>query len=78
MAAYFEETDLPGSANWIMQAQEEYTHGRNEIFMTTLFKRGARVILEAIEAPKTYKWDSPVDVFQNVFRKTWTKSNFIN
>jgi ferritin len=62
MAAYFEAESFPGFAKWMMvQSQEEYEHGMK--FYEYLNQVNARVVLEAIEKPKT-EWNSPLDVFE--------------
>ncbi|MBN2542632.1 ferritin [bacterium] len=64
MSAYFEDTGLKGFANWMkVQAQEEMMHAMK--FYDFINERGGRVILQDIEAPPG-KWDSPLDVFENV------------
>lgn len=76
MAAYFEDQDLPGAANWMqVQAQEEYNHGMK--FYDYLVTRGARVTLTEIEAPQT-EWESPVDVFTNVLEHEQKVTSLIN
>ncbi len=52
MAAYFESKNLPGCSNWMkMQAEEEMFHASK--FFDYLNDRGSRVILEAIDKPKS-------------------------
>ena len=52
MAAYFEDIDLAGFANWMrVQAAEELEHGMK--FYDYIIRRGASVTLTAIEAPQT-------------------------
>lgn len=64
MAAYFEDQDYPGFAQWMrVQAQEELDHAMK--FYDYLNTRGARVTLTAIEAPQT-EWDSIEAVFKHV------------
>lgn len=76
MAAYFEEEDLPGFANWmVVQSQEEYTHGMK--FYDYLISRGAKVELEAIDKPKI-EWDSPEDVFTNALEHEQFVTSLIN
>jgi len=76
MAAYFEDSDLGGFANWMrVQAQEELSHSMK--FYDYINQRGARVTLDAIEKPKS-KWNSPVDVFEQVFSHEKTVSGLIN
>ena len=63
MAAYFEDEDLAGFANWMrVQAEEELEHGMK--FYDYLIRRGASVTLTAIEGPQT-EWDSPLAAFKS-------------
>jgi len=65
MAAYFESTSLPGMAGWMRaQAEEEFGHAMK--FFGFINERGGRVVLDAIERPKT-EWNSPLDVFQDAY-----------
>ncbi|MGH8247712.1 MAG: ferritin [Gammaproteobacteria bacterium] len=62
MAAYFEERNLPGFAHWMrIQEAEEREHAMK--FYDHLVDRGGRVLLKAMEAPKT-EWKSPLEVFE--------------
>jgi len=62
MAAYFEDRDLPGFASWMtLQAGEEQEHAMK--FYEFLHDRGGRVLLKAIDAPKT-EWKTSLEVFQ--------------
>ena len=62
MAAYFEDKDLPGFANWMtLQASEEQEHAMK--FYEFLHDRGGRVLLKAIDAPKT-EWNTSLEAFQ--------------
>jgi ferritin len=64
MAAHFEDRNLPGFAIWMRkQADEEREHGMK--IYDHLLERGARVMLKAIEAPKT-DWASTREVFEEV------------
>ncbi|AMK15204.1 ferritin [Methanobrevibacter olleyae] len=64
MAAYFEDIDLSGFANWMrVQATEELDHGMK--FYDYIIRRGARVTLTTIDAPQT-EWDSPLSAFEHV------------
>ena len=55
MNAYFKSTGLEGFANWMFaQTQEEVTHAKK--FYDFINQRGARVILQQIEAPPI-EWD---------------------
>ncbi|MDH5461797.1 MAG: ferritin [Candidatus Bathyarchaeota archaeon] len=63
MAAWFEEQNLDGMAQWMKkQAKEEYEHAMK--FWDHVVDRGGRVILKTIEAPKI-EWDSPLEVWKD-------------
>jgi ferritin len=62
MAAYFEDADLPGFANWMrVQAQEEVSHAMK--LFDHVVSRGGRMTMTAIDGPET-EWKSPLAVFQ--------------
>jgi ferritin len=62
MAAYFEDANLPGFANWMrVQFEEEQFHGMR--FLNYLVERGGRVKLEAIEKPR-FEWNGVLEVFE--------------
>ena len=62
MAAYFEERNLPGFAHWMrIQEGEERAHALK--FYDHLVDRGGRVLLTALEAPRS-EWKSPLEVFE--------------
>ena len=64
MAAYFEDKNLPGFANWMrVQADEEREHAMK--FYDFILERGGRVQLKAIDAPKT-EWTSNLEVVEEV------------
>lgn len=64
MAAYFEDKNLSGFANWMrLQADEEREHAMK--FYDFILERGGRVQLKAIEAPKT-EWASNLEVVEEV------------
>ena len=64
MAAYFEDKNLPGFANWMrIQADEERGHAMK--FYDFILERGGRVLLKAIDAPKT-DWTSSLEVAEEV------------
>jgi ferritin len=64
MAAYFEDKNLPGFANWMrVQTGEEREHGMK--FYDFLVDRGGRVMLKAIAAPAT-EWKTSLEVFKEV------------
>ena len=66
MAAYYEDLNLPGFANWMrVQVQEENFHAMK--FFNYLIARGGRVVLDAIAVPPT-EWASPLDVFEYTYK----------
>lgn len=76
MAAYFEDQNLPGFANWMrVQFEEEQFHGLR--FYSFINERGGRVILDAIEKPET-NWESIIAVFDNVLAHEEHVTNLIN
>lgn len=65
MAAYFEDINLPGAANWMyIQAEEEREHAMK--LFQHLVDRGGRVHLKAIAAPET-EWASPLAAFEAAY-----------
>jgi ferritin len=63
MSAYFESVNLKGFAKWMqVQAHEEYAHGMK--FYGYLVDQGARVSLDAIEAPQS-EWANPLAAFEH-------------
>lgn len=76
MAAYFEDEDLAGFANWMrVQASEELDHGMK--FYDYIIRRGASVTLTAIEAPQT-EWDSSLAAFEHVLEHEKMVTGLIN
>lgn len=66
MAAWAEDEDLPGLANWMrVQAQEEISHGM--ILFNFVAERGGRVVLDKIDKPTT-NFKNLVDVFQQTLK----------
>jgi ferritin len=64
MAAYFEDRNLAGFANWMRkQADEEREHGMK--LFEHMLERGGRVLLKTIEAPRT-DWKSSLELFEEV------------
>jgi ferritin len=62
MSAYFEAENYPGFAHWMkMQFEEEMAHAFR--FYDYIHSRGARVILQAIDAPPA-EFDSPLTAFE--------------
>ncbi|GAB4491199.1 MAG: ferritin [Anaerolineales bacterium] len=65
MAAYFEDINLPGAANWMyIQAEEENEHAMK--LFQHLVDRGGRVHLKAIAAPES-EWAGPLAAFKAVY-----------
>ncbi len=65
MAAYFEANNWLGLAAWMkVQAREENAHAMK--FYAYVFERGGKVVLDAIDAPKT-EWKSPLAVFEDAY-----------
>ena len=76
MSAYLDATNLPGFAHWMRaQAQEETSHAMK--FYQYVNERGGRVTLGPIEAPPS-QWDSPLAVFEAVFRHEQKVTGLIN
>jgi ferritin len=64
MAAYFEDKNLSGFAHWMrVQESEEREHAMK--FYDYLLERGGKVMLKAIDAPKT-EWKSSLEVAEEV------------
>lgn len=76
MAAYFDEKNLKGFANWMrVQVQEEMAHGKR--MFDYLGERGGRVVLQAIEAPP-HEWNSILEVFETVYKHEQHVTALIN
>jgi len=76
MAAYFEEKNLNGFAQWFkIQSQEEYGHGMK--FYTFINQVGGKVNLKAVKAPKT-TWKSIMEVFKETLTHEKHISGLIN
>ncbi|MBE0680358.1 MAG: ferritin [Anaerolineales bacterium] len=64
MAAYFEDANLPGFGHWMrVQEAEEREHAMK--LYDFLLERGGKVMLKAIDAPKT-EWKSALEVAEEV------------
>jgi len=64
MSAYFEDKNLSGFAHWMrLQAGEERGHAMK--FYDFVLERGGRVVLKAIDGPKT-EWSSSLEVAEEV------------
>jgi ferritin len=76
MEAYFESVNFNGFANWMrVQTQEEMMHAMK--IYDFICERGGRIILKAIEGPPT-KWDSPLAVFEAVYKHEQKVTGLIN
>ncbi len=76
MSAYFSSQGLPGFANWMrVQAQEELTHAMR--FYDYLTKKGARVELEDIQAPRQ-DWQGVQQVLEATLQHEKKVTAFIN
>ena len=64
MSAYFESLNLPGSAKW-MRAQHDEENMHAMKMFDYVNDRGGRVVLKAIEQPKS-DFDSPASVWDEV------------
>ncbi len=76
MAAWFQEQDLPGFANWMrIQVQEEQFHAMK--MFDHVLERGGRTDLGAIDAPPG-EWKSPLDVFKATLEHEQKVTGLIN
>lgn len=76
MAAYFEDTGLPGFSRWMKaQAQEEVFHAMK--FFDFVAERGGRVSLAGIKAPAA-KWKAPLAVFEATLAHEQKVTGLIN
>jgi ferritin len=63
MAGYFESMNLKGFSSWMqVQAREEHAHGMK--FFAYLVDQGARISMDAIEAPPA-EWATPLEAFEH-------------
>ena len=76
MAAYFDDANLPGFANWMkVQSREELGHAMK--FYDHIADRRGRVALRAIEAPPT-QWKSPLAAFEDALKHEQKVTGLIN
>ena len=76
MAAYFQDLNMGGCANWMrVQAQEEDMHAMK--FYNFINERGGRVVLTTIDGPPT-EWDSPLAAFEDAYRHELKVTALIN
>jgi ferritin len=76
MAAYFQDLNMGGCANWMrVQAQEEDMHAMK--FYNFINERGGRVLLKPIDGPPT-EWESPLAAFEAVLEHEQKVTGLIN
>ena len=76
MAAYFENQNLPGFANWMkVQYQEEISHVMK--FFDYINERGGRVLLKPVNAVKI-EWKDEIEVFEDTFKHEQKVTGLIN
>lgn len=76
MAAYFEDSNLPGMAHWMKkQYHEELEHA--EKLIEHLYGRGARVKIGEIAKPKE-SYNGPLSVFQEALKHEQYVTDRIN
>jgi len=76
MAADLEAANLHGMAHWMqVQAKEETGHALK--FFKYIFERGGRVTLASVAAPPV-EWDSPLAVFEAVYKHECHVSSLID
>ena len=76
MAAYFEDQNLPGFANWMkIQYEEENSHAFK--FFNYITERGGRVLLKPM-AEVPHEWKSPIDVFEETLKHERYVTTLIN
>lgn len=76
MAAYFENKNLPGFANWMkVQYQEEISHVLK--FFDYVNERGGKVLLKPVDAVKT-EWENEIEVFDDTLKHEQKVTGLIN
>jgi len=76
MAAYFQDLNLSGFAQWMkVQALEELTHAMK--FFGFVGDRGGRATMAPIDGPPIH-WDSPLAAFQEVLAHEQKVTGLIN
>jgi len=76
MAAYLEDNDLPGMANWMrIQYQEEVSHAM-KIF-DYVIERDGRAEVKSWEAPPK-EWKSALDIFEQAYKHEQKVTALIN
>ena len=76
MQAYFQKINLTGFVNWMnIQVQEEMAHARG--LYDYIQERDGEIVLEAIKKPDL-KWNSPLQVFEDVLKHEQYVTSLIN
>ena len=76
MAAWFEDKNLIGFANWMrVQYHEEISHALK--FFDYINERGGRVILQPIKAVKT-DWKDEIEIFKETYEHEKKVTSMIN
>lgn len=76
MAAYFEQKNLKGFANWMhVQFKEEWAHAMR--FFKFIIERGGKVELMPIEKPKS-DWKDVIEVFEDTLKHEQHVTNRIH
>ena len=76
MSMYFESHHMPGVAHWFKaQSNEEFNHAMK--LNANIIARGGRVVLTAIDAPKT-EWKSFLSVLEDAYAQELNVSALIN
>ncbi|MDA3840210.1 MAG: ferritin [Patescibacteria group bacterium] len=76
MAAYLENKNLSGIANWMkIQYQEEISHVMK--FFNYVNERGGRVLLKPIDAVKT-EWKDEIEIFEDTLKHEQKVTGLIN
>ncbi len=76
MASYLRDQNYDGCASWMeIQYQEELSHAKK--IYDYIYDRGERVVLTAIEAPKT-EWKSVISIFEEAYEHEKKVTNMIN
>ncbi|NJE31369.1 ferritin [Thermococcus sp. 18S1] len=76
MAAYFEDMNLEGFANWMKaQAEEELGHALR--FYNYIYDRNGRVELKEVQKPPK-EWESPLAAFEAAYEHEQFISKCIN
>lgn len=76
MASWLREKSYDGCASWMeIQYQEELSHAKK--IYDFVYDRGERVILKAIDAPKT-EWNSVLSIFEEAYEHEKKVTAMIN